>query len=265
MFAKIMAAIVISVVSVITTLIAQSVIGSHGISAAGKPHQAQATRQACKVGRTVGFGHGVSGTVSTVSGNTITITTPAGKTVTVNVSSSTMYRGESGASSLSAIQPGTVIIVRGTAGSNNSVNATEIAIVPPHAAGKVTGISGSTLTVQPPSGDLGKLASSVTTVVTNSNTQYFAPGSASANLSTIKVGTYIAATGTLNSGGKSLTATRIIIAPSGFNLGNGTLAPHFMGRGMLRGMFHGMRTGGPFGFHRFWMNTSAGAQSSTGA
>ena len=265
MFTKIMGALVISVVSVITTLIAQSVVGSHGTSAAGKPHQVQATPQACKVGGTAVHGNGVTGTVATVNGNTITVSTPAGKTVTVNVSSSTQYRGESGASSLSAIQTGTVVIVRGTAGPNNSINATYIAIVPPHAAGKVTAINGSTLTVQPQSGYLGNLASSVTTVITNNNTQYFAPGSATADLNTIKVGTYVAATGTLNSGGKSLTATKIIIAPAGFSPGNGGFAPHFMMRGMLRGIVNGMGIGGPFGFHRLWTNNPAGAHSSWGA
>jgi hypothetical protein len=255
MLTKVMGAIVISVVSVVTTLLVQSVLSSHGTSAAGKPHQ---TTPPTKTTCSGVASRGAVGTVDSVGSNSFTITTAAGKTVTVNVSSSTTYRGAGGSASFSDVHKGAVVIVKGTAGTNSSVNATAVAIVPPHAAGKVTAINGGALTIQPPSGNLGKLASTVTTVVTNGSTTYFAPGSSSTGFGAIKVGSYIAATGTLSSDGKTLTATKVIVAPAGFSPNNLGIGSHPLVRGMLRGFLSRIGSGsvGPMGLHSFWMHGS---------
>lgn len=261
MLTKIAGAVVISVVSVLTTLFVQSVLASHGTSAATKPHQTQPTTgTTCTVAA-----RGAVGTVDSVGTNTFTITTAAGKTVTVNVSSSTTYRGANGTASFGDIRKGDVVVVKGATGTNNTINATAVAIVPPHAAGKVTGINGSTLTIQPLSGKLGRFASSITTVVTNGSTKYFAPGSSSAGFSAIQMGSYIAASGTLSPDGKTLNATRIIIAPAGFNPGNLSIGGHLYLRGMLRGILSHVGTAHGWGFHGFWMNNGATTTSGSSA
>lgn len=84
----------------------------------------------------------------------------------------------------------------------------------PHAAGQVTTISGNTITITPSANRFGA-ASTVTTVVVSGTTQYRSPGTTGANEGTIKVGSYILATGTLSSDGKTLTATQVIILPNG--------------------------------------------------
>ena len=268
MFTKILGAVVISVVSVVSTLTVQSVLGSHGTSAAGRPHQTTATPQPCTRGTGVpGTGvnmHGATGTVASVGANSFTITTPGGKTVTVNVSGNTKYRSDTSSASISSVTKGAVVIVRGTAVSGNSINENDVVIIPAHVAGKVTKIDGAQLTIQPVTGKLAKLASpvaSVTTVITDTNTKYFAMGTANPGISSVKVGSYIMATGKVSEDGKSLTARFVMIAPAGFSLGNGGMAPH----GMLRGILGDLGMGGGMGFHHGWMNGSDAPTTSTTA
>jgi hypothetical protein len=262
MLTKIASAIVISVVSVVTTLLVQSFIASHGTSAAGRPHQTQPPSQTNCTGVAA---RGAVGTVQSVGSSSFTLSTVGGKTVTVNVSSSTTYRGAGGSASFVDIHKGDVVIVRGSASANNTMNATSVAIVPPHAAGKVTGINGATLTIQPPGGALGKLASTVTKVVTNGATKYFTPGSPGAGFNAIQVGSYIAATGKLSSDGTTLVASHVIIAPAGFSPGNLGIGGRLYMHGMLRGFLGRIGGSAPWGFHGFWTHGTFTAPSGSTA
>ncbi|MBV9280735.1 MAG: hypothetical protein JOZ41_11680, partial [Chloroflexi bacterium] len=86
----------------------------------------------------------------------------------------------------------------------------------PHADGQVTAINGNTVTIKPNADRPGDTASSVTTVVLTSTTQYGAPhdSTATATRDSVKVGSFLIAEGTLSSDGKTLTASRVLVLPS---------------------------------------------------
>src|SRR5579872_7082 len=95
----------------------------------------------------------------------------------------------------------------------------------PHAAGTVTAISGDTLTIKPFTGPRGQ-SSAVTTVLVSSTTKYVSRPTTAASQSSVKVGTFIVATGTLSSDGKTLTAQEVMILPHGLKSGGlGHLGP----------------------------------------
>jgi hypothetical protein len=86
---------------------------------------------------------------------------------------------------------------------------------PPGAAGQVTAVNGDTVTITP--GGFRRSASSVTTILLTSNTTYnqgFGPSAAAATQSSIQVGAFVIAHGTLSSDGTSLTATDVSLLPS---------------------------------------------------
>ncbi|HEV8192180.1 MAG TPA: DUF5666 domain-containing protein, partial [Ktedonobacterales bacterium] len=139
-------------------------------------------------------------TVSTVSGNTITAKQGDGTTVTVHTTSSTRYERAGKSVDSSQVKSGTQIAARGTRNSDGSIAASVISIILPHADGKITQISGSTITVSNRRGTETIHVSSSTTydkVTRGSN----GPTSSAATLSDLKVGTYIAAEGRQNSDG----------------------------------------------------------------
>lgn len=81
----------------------------------------------------------------------------------------------------------------------------------PRAAGKVSAINGNAVTITPLPGRFG--ASSVTTIDLTGTTQYMAGFGNSADKSTVKVGSFLVATGTLSVDGKTLTAARVMVLP----------------------------------------------------
>ena len=83
----------------------------------------------------------------------------------------------------------------------------------PHAAGQVSAVSGNTVTVKPTTGWRGE-TSTVTSIALTGSTQYVTGPGNSADKSAIKVGSFVVATGTLSSDGKTLTASRVMILPS---------------------------------------------------
>jgi hypothetical protein len=173
-------------------------------------------------------GQGVAGRVTKVDGNTITLQTRDGQTATVTVSGSTQYRGPG--ASLKSITPGTTIAAVGTR-SGSTVQATFVAVIPPHAVGTVSKIEGDTITLTPRGGD-GFLGSNVTTIVISKTTTFRSPGESSVTASSIKVGDVVIATGTLSADGKTLQAGAVTIAPSGAVPFGGHLFRHgFFGRG----------------------------------
>jgi hypothetical protein len=194
-------------------------------------------------------GPGAIGRVTKVSGNTITMQTPDGQTVTVTVGSSTQYHGKDTSASLKAITPGTTIAVMGTR-SGNTIQATDIAIIPPHAVGTVTKVDGNTISITPRTGELD--STKVTKIVTSSSTIYQAAGTASASASSIKVGDIVIAVGTLSADGTTLNATRVLIGAPGTA---GPFGGHLFG--------HGFFGHGPGGFPGGW-GTDRGPQFVSG-
>ena len=150
-----------------------------------------------------GMGPGAGAlTVSNVSGQTITAKRPDGVSITVKVSASTQYTRAGKTVSLSAITSGEAIHVMGQRNSDGSIAATRVDIVLPQAGGKVTAISGSTITIQDRQGATQAIHTSASTTVQRAGQ--------TASLSDIAVGTQIGAEGTKNSDG-SLNAEAIQI------------------------------------------------------
>jgi len=128
-------------------------------------------------------------TVSAVSGNTITAKRPDGSTQSITVNSSTVYTIAGTAAQLSDIKSGLQIHATGTL-SNGTLTATHIDAVLPHLGGKLTAISGSTLTVTDRAGTARK-------IVVSAGTTYQRSGAA-ISLSDLQVGNQIDAAGSLN-------------------------------------------------------------------
>ena len=165
-----------------------------------------------------GLGRGAL-TVSSVSGNTITAKRGDGTSVTVHTTSSTRYMRAGKTVDSSAVKAGMQIAVQGTRNSDGSIAASTINIVLPQAGGKITAISGTTITVSDGRGTHTIHVSSSTTydqMTRGSN----GPTSSSAAFSDLKVGTYIQAEGTQNSDG-SLAAEAVHIVPAPMANGNG--------------------------------------------
>lgn len=158
---------------------------------------------------------GYRGQVTAVSGSTITITDRKG-THTINVTGSTTYTTDGGsASSLSAVVKGAEIEAVGTKNSDGSLNAETVEIEMPRAGGKVSAVSGTTITVTDPRG--------TETIHVSASTQYDTvtmgangPTKTASSLSAVKAGVYVMAEGTRNSDG-SLNAQTVYImtAPAG--------------------------------------------------
>lgn len=165
-----------------------------------------------------GFGMGGALTVSSVSGNTITGKQADGTSVTVHTTSSTRYERAGKTVDSSQVKSGVQIAAQGTRNSDGSIAASVIRIVLPQADGKITQISGSTITVSERNGTKTIHVTSSTTydkVTRGSN----GPTTSSAALSDLKVGTYIDAEGSQNSDG-SIAAEAVHIEPD-FAAGGG--------------------------------------------
>jgi hypothetical protein len=154
------------------------------------------------------------GVVTAVSGNTLTVTGFDGASHTITVNTGTRYQKAGQSAALSDISPGSSIVAEGTTNSDGSLTALRVTIQLPHLDGKVTAVNGTSYTVT------GRSGQSYTIVATASTT-YVNAGGSSASASAVKTGTYIMAEGTLSSDGKTLTAQRISIAPSGAGRGPG--------------------------------------------
>jgi hypothetical protein len=155
-----------------------------------------------KGGPGMGPGRAGSLTVSGVSGQAITAKRPDGTSVTLTVTANTHYTRAGKPVSLSAITAGETIHVMGQRNGDGSIVATRVDIVLPHAGGKVTAISGSTITIQDRQGATQAIHTSASTTVQRAGQ--------TVTLSDIAVGAHIRAEGTKNSDG-SLNAEVIQI------------------------------------------------------
>ena len=161
-------------------------------------------------GKGKGHGHGprgASGEVTAISGSTLTVLNRNDESVEVNVSDSTeIYLVASQSTgTLSDIQVGSNIHVRGTKNDDGSVDATKIKVAPAgdRAHGKVTAVDGSTITVE------HRRDGTTTTIVTDGNTVFWLNGAA-ASLSDVVVDQSLAAYGQTQDDG-SVLATVVII------------------------------------------------------
>ena len=154
---------------------------------------------------------GVVGTVATVNGNTITITAknrPATVTYTVNASGATVTKNGV-ASSVSNIAVGDQVLVQGTVTGTNIVAKTirDGVVQPtiqgngqPVVAGKITVISGNTITIAN--------TSNVTYTVDATNAKFVVGGVTSPTISNVAVGDNIVVQGSVN--GNSVVASSIL-------------------------------------------------------
>lgn len=178
------------------------------------------------------------GTVTAVNGDTITVKAdndPAGSTeytkvTTITVNGSTQYYSGFMPATKASITVGSHIIAEGTVSSDGTtLTATRIGLgglggaghfghmggFGPHADGSVVTVSGNTVTVKPGMDRSGMVEqSAVTTIELTGNTTYDAGPSGPANKDSIKAGTFVIATGTLSSDGKTLTAAHVTVLSS---------------------------------------------------
>jgi hypothetical protein len=149
----------------------------------------------------------VAGTVTAKSGANLTVKDHAGTTHTVVTTDSTVVTRGGQSAKVSDIGVNSEIRAEGTL-SNGTLTATRIDIMVPHAGGKITTISGSTITVS----DRDNTTQTIT--VTSSTTYTDAQTGKSSSLSALKVGDFIMAEGTLDSSG-TFTATAVDLLPAG--------------------------------------------------
>ncbi len=202
-----------------------------GIGAAGAAtHRAEATHRASAPERAKGpCDHAFAGgLVSAVSANSLTLTTPRGTATTFTLTSNTVVTKDRQSASLSDLAVGDHVRVR--VSPTNATTATEVNIETPHILGQVVGVSGNVITLANPDG-------LQTTVDVTGATTYTKNG-ASATLSDVTVGSFIAARGTVASNHTTFDAANVFI---------GTPAGP-MGAGFGGGEPAGPPPGGPQGF-----------------
>ena len=142
-----------------------------------------------------GFGGGI--TITAISGSNVSLKTADGWTRTIAITSSTVLEKAGAKITLGDLKVGDEVRFRQTRQSDGTFTIDQLVVVLPHVDGKVTAISGSTITVQRPDGSTAK-------IVVGSSTTFRVNG-ASGALSGIKVGMVVMAEGTKASDG-TLTA-----------------------------------------------------------
>jgi Domain of unknown function (DUF5666) len=155
-----------------------------------------------------------AGVVTNVAGDTITLTGFDGASHTISVTGQTRYQKAGASAGLSDLTTGTAIVAAGTLDSNGTLTAVRIMIRVPRVGGEVTAVNGSSYTVT------ARFGTTYAVNATSSTTYVNLDGTAT-SASAVKVGTYIAAQGTLSADGKTLTAQRILVAPAGTGRGFG--------------------------------------------
>lgn len=167
-------------------------------------------------GRGRGFGHG-GVTVTAISGSSISLATGDGWTRTITVDSGTTYMKSNVAITLGDLQVGDQVGFRQTKETDGSYSIDAIVVIPPHLGGRVTTVSGSTITVTQRDGTTG-------TIRVTGDTTYKIAGAA-ATLADVKVGMFLLAEGTDASDG-SLTAASVRAGNFG-DRGPGGRGDHF--------------------------------------
>ena len=164
------------------------------------------------------------GVVTGVRGSTLTVTGFDGATHTITVAASTRYQKAGQAATLADIATGTSIAAEGTRNADGSLAAVWVTIQVPITHGQVTAASGTQYTVS----DRDR---STSTVVTTGSTTYSNADGTAATAAALKVGAEIDAEGSLSADGKTLTALRITVEPTGADSGHGDGPGHSDGPG----------------------------------
>ncbi|MGD0944171.1 MAG: DUF5666 domain-containing protein [Acidimicrobiales bacterium] len=175
----------------------------------------------------------VSGKVFSVVGSVVTVTQQDGLNVTVNTSSATTYEEEGQSVPSSDLQAGAVVSVTGTLSSDHTeIDATTIQIVLPSVSGRVTDVSGTTITI---TGFNGTSES-----VTTDSSTVFRDQSGTTTIASVAKGDFVQAFGTPGSD-NSFAAVTVYVGPST------SAAPALPGGGGGPGPFGFGRPGMPGG------------------
>lgn len=196
----------------------------------GSPH----SRQSPPTGRTPPAGqHGpraprgnptndADGRITAVSSDSLTVTDEFGQDRTYTITSdTTVHQGAEQQLTADQLTVGEHIHVRsadsttgspgtGSSGSNGALHAADIDVHPAHIDGVVTAFDGSTITVV----DRDGFTRTITTTSSTSYRQQGSPGSTS-SADSIKTGSVVHATGTVDSNGTTLDATSIELRVAG--------------------------------------------------
>lgn len=134
------------------------------------------------------------GKVVSVNRPQLVVAQQDGLDVTVNTSTSTTYdEVGKGSASASDVQVGTVVSVTGTlSADHDQIDATTIEVVLPSVAGRVTGVSGTTITIT-------SLGGTAETVTTGSSTDFRGP-SGTTTIASVAEGDFVLAYGTPGTG-----------------------------------------------------------------
>ncbi len=146
-----------------------------------------------------GFGHGAI-TITAISGSSLSLETADGWSRTITVDGDTTFSESGDTIALSDLSVGDQVRFEQTLEDDGTWTIDAIAVIPPHAGGTVTAVSGSTITVEGRDG-------TEATITVNSSTSYTVSGD-EATLADVEVGMFLVAEGTENSDG-SLTATEV--------------------------------------------------------
>jgi hypothetical protein len=172
----------------------------------------------------------VSGKVVSVNGSEVVVAQRNGLHVTVNTSGSTAYEQDGQAAVAADLKVGSAVSVTGTLSSDKTeIDATVVQIVLPSVAGRVTAVSGTTITITGFNG---------TETVTTGSSTTFRDESGKTTIASVAKGDFVQASGTPGSA-NSFAASAVYLAPStssGPTLpgggGPGSFGPgHFKGRG----------------------------------
>jgi hypothetical protein len=157
-------------------------------------------------------GPGAGGEVTAVSDSSLTVATPKGDSVTVKVSEDTVVRLVESQSegSLSDIEVGDNVMVRGQRNDDGSVEAKAIMVAPDGdmAGGRVTAVDGSTITTENRAGDTA-------TILTSDSTEFrLGRTGETGSIADVTTDSGVRAFGDLQEDG-SLQARLVFIGPGG--------------------------------------------------
>ncbi|HXY44929.1 MAG TPA: DUF5666 domain-containing protein [Acidimicrobiales bacterium] len=196
----------------------------------------------------------LQGTVLSISGGTIVIEDSQGFHRTIDTTTSTTYSEAGTTVSATAVTDGLDIVAFGSiAADHTDLDATTVEVTGPVAGGKVTNVSGTTITVSAPWG-------TGSTKITTTSSTIFRNGDKSSSIVAVKLGDLLTAIGTRASDGTfAATAVRFGSLPSAGAGG----AWSTQGGGFFKGPGP-MGFGDPFGVGRAPVAPGGGVDGATG-
>jgi len=151
----------------------------------------------------------MAGVVTAVNGSSLTVTGVGGAQRTVQIAATTAITRAGVAATAGDITPNTAILAAGTLNADSSLTAARIVIRAAHVAGKVTTVSGATITIQGAYGTTYNVTTSSGTVYATRQGRALSPATAG----DVTVGRRIVAYGTRSADGASFAAFRIVLRP----------------------------------------------------